>query len=210
VLVTGGISTGGVILSSAELYDPVANNWMLLSSPIVDSRTGEPATVPFNSSAPNSSVVLSVGSSGSSGSPVVLADVEQFSLSSQAFTFVGALPTARKAHCAAAARAGHQAFLLPNNNNVLLVGGTYNGSTLASSELYTPWLTQFTATGSTSTPRSSATGAALFPLADGQLLVVGGSNQQTNPTGTVTTTVANTGELYAGSTAFTSTGLQGY
>ncbi len=74
-------------------------------------------------------------------------------------------------------RAGHQAFLLPNNNNVLLVGGSYNGTDLASSELYTPWLGQFAATGAMSTARASATGAALFPMADGQLLVAGGSNQ---------------------------------
>ena len=288
VLVTGGASTGGVILSSAELYDPTANTWTLLASPMVVARSGHPATA-FT----NSSVLLSGGVSGSTGSQVVLADLEQFGLSGQQFTFSGALPTARKAHAAAAlkdgrvlilggtdangntlastaiydptagtisggpslntpranatattlldgtvliaggsypegaaananiaelqsaeifdpvagtitpvaskltqARAGHQAFLLPNNNNVLLVGGTYNGSDLASSELYTPWAGTFTATGSMSTPRSSASGAALFPLADGQLLVAGGSNQQTDATGAVTTTTSSSGELY--------------
>ncbi|MDR3741939.1 MAG: MBG domain-containing protein, partial [Terracidiphilus sp.] len=49
---------------------------------------------------------------------------------------------------------------------------------------------------SMSTPRSSATGAALFPLADGQLLVAGGSNQQTDANGVVTATTSSTGELY--------------
>jgi hypothetical protein len=47
-----------------------------------------------------------------------------------------------------------------------------------------------------STARSSATGAALFPMADGQLLVAGGSNQQTDATGAFTTTTSSTGELY--------------
>ena len=295
VLVTGGTDPSGVILSSAELYDPVANTWTLLPSPMVDARTGNPATV-----LPNSSVLLSGGTSGSATSPVVLADLEQFSLSGQQFTFAGALPTARKAHAAAAlndgrvliaggtdgngntlsstaiydpvagtitngpslntpranatattlldgtvliaagsypegaaangniaelqsaeifdpvantitllavqlthARAGHQAFLLPNNNAVLLVGGTYNGSDLASSELYTPWLGTFAATGTMSTPRSSATGAALFPLADGQLLVSGGRNQQTDASGVVTTTTSSSGELYGFATVET-------
>jgi N-acetylneuraminic acid mutarotase len=288
VLVTGGASTGGVILASAELYDPTANTWTLLPSPMVVARTGHPATA-----LPNSSVLLSGGTSGNTSSPVVLADLEQFGLTGQQFVFAGAMPTPRKAHAAAAlqdgrvlivggtdangntlastaiydstagtvssgpslntpranatattllngtvliaggtypegaaananiaelqsaeifdpvagtitpttaklvqARAGHQAFLLTNNNNVLLVGGTYNGTDLASSELYTPWTGTFVATGTMSTARSSATGAALFPLADGQLLVAGGNNQQTDATGVVTTTTSNTGELY--------------
>jgi MBG domain (YGX type)/YDG domain/Bacterial Ig-like domain (group 3)/Invasin, domain 3/Kelch motif len=265
VLVTGGTSTGGVVLASAEWYDPAANTWTLLPAPMIDARTGEPAAL-----LSSSSLVLSGGSNGSS----LLSSMEQFDLSSQQFSFVGALPTARNAHAAAAlhdgrvllvggtdangntlastaiydpvagtvsfgpnlstpranatattlldgtvliaggsypegapangniaelqsaeifdpvagtmtpasaklaqARAGHQAFLLPNNNAVLLVGGSYNGADLASSELYTPWLGQFATTGSMSVARSRATGAALFPLADGQLLVAGGSNQ---------------------------------
>jgi hypothetical protein len=54
-----------------------------------------------------------------------------------------------------------------------------------------------------STPRSSATGAALFPLADGQLLIAGGSNQQTAPTGAFTTSTSSTGELYGFATVET-------
>ena len=44
VLVTGGTSTGGAVLNSAELYDPSANSWTLLPSPMLDAVSGEPAT----------------------------------------------------------------------------------------------------------------------------------------------------------------------
>src|SRR6266545_1256609 len=33
VLVTGGTTTGGTVLDSAELYDPAANRWTLLPAP---------------------------------------------------------------------------------------------------------------------------------------------------------------------------------
>ncbi len=266
VLVTGGTSTGGVVLATAELYDPAANTWAY-SVPMSEARSGHPAAA-----LPNSSVLVS----GGANSYGLLSSAELFSLSSQQFMFGGALQPARKAHAAAAlkdgrvllvggtdadgntlastaifdsttgaiysgpslntprahatattlldgtvliaggsypegavtnggvaelqsaeifdpvagtmtpaatrmmnARAGHQAFLLPNNNNVLLVGGIYNGTDLATAELYIPWTGQFTATGAMSVPRSSATGAVLFPMVDGQLLVAGGSNQKT-------------------------------
>ena len=60
-----------------------------------------------------------------------------------------------------AARAGQLAFLLPSNNNVLLVGGTYNGQPLASAELYRPWKGQFNATGAMASARAGAVGSAM-------------------------------------------------
>jgi len=265
VLVTGGTSSGGVVLATAELFDPAANTWTYLA-PMSEARSGHPAAALADGS------VLAAGGSNMYG---VLSSAELFSLSSQQFMFGGALQPARKDHAAAAlkdnrvllvggtdvngatlasvaiydptigaiysgpnlstpranatattlldgtvliaggsyaegavsnggvaelqsaeifdpvagtmtpvatmmvtARARHQAFLLPNSNNVLLVGGSYNGTDLASAELYIPWMGKFKATGAMSIARSNSAGAALFPMVDGQLLLAGGSNQK--------------------------------
>ena len=73
------------------------------------------------------------------------------------------------------ARSKHSAFLLPNNNEVLVVGGQSAGNDLASAELYIPWQKAFQTTGVMATPRSGATGAALTKV-DGRLLIAGGSS----------------------------------
>src|SRR5881392_3588357 len=75
----------------------------------------------------------------------------------------------------ATARSKHSAFLLPNNNEVLVVGGQSAGNDLASAELYIPWQKAFQATGALATPRSDASGAALTKV-DGRVLIAGGSS----------------------------------
>jgi len=71
-------------------------------------------------------------------------------------------------------RSGHQAFLLPHNNNVLIVGGTSAGAASASAELYVPWRAEVRATGPMAAPRTGGVGSALAQ--DGVLLVAGGEN----------------------------------
>jgi hypothetical protein len=105
VLVTGGSSTGGVVLASAELYDPAANTWSLLATPMIDPRTAHAAA-----SLSNGSLLLSGGFADGSA----LSSMEQFDLSTRQFGFVGTLPSARTAHVAAALHDGR----------VLLAGGT--------------------------------------------------------------------------------------
>ncbi len=78
------------------------------------------------------------------------------------WTPTGSLTTARK---------NHTATLLPNGK-VLVVGG-YNGSYLASAELYDPATGTWISVHSLTTARENHT-ATLLP--NGQLLVVGGSN----------------------------------
>src|SRR5436189_5893194 len=73
------------------------------------------------------------------------------------------------------ARSKHSAFLLPNNNEVLVVGGQSAGNDLTSAELYIPWQKAFQATGAMATPRSAASGAALTK-GDGRVLIAGGSS----------------------------------
>jgi hypothetical protein len=60
---------------------------------------------------------------------------------------------------------------LPQNGQVLVAGG-YNGSSLATSELYNPTTGMFSLTGSMTTARN---GPAATLLADGEVLVVGGA-----------------------------------
>ena len=70
------------------------------------------------------------------------------------------------------ARTGHTATLLPDGK-VLVVGGSDNGSYLASAELYDPATATWSLTGSLNTGRTLHS-ATLLP--DGKVLVAGGSN----------------------------------
>jgi hypothetical protein len=264
VLVTGGTTTGGGVVNSAELYDPLTDTWILLPATMADARTGHTAT-----QLPDGNVLIA----GGANSAGPLNSVEVFSLAYETFSYAGAMSSARIGHAAtalndgrvlivggtdangntlastviydsntgaltdgpslrtprraasattlldgtvliaggsypegaaanapvelataeiydplagtitptpaslASARAGHKAFLLPNNNNVLIVGGSYAGNALSSVEMYGPWTGEFTQAAAMSTARVGAVGAPLSPTVDGKLFVTGGSNQ---------------------------------
>jgi Galactose oxidase, central domain len=85
----------------------------------------------------------------------------------QTWTATGSLATGR---------ADHTATLLPNGK--VLVAGGYNGSALASAELYDPASGTWTATGSLATGRAHHT-ATLLP--NGKVLVAGGEDSSSNP-----------------------------
>jgi hypothetical protein len=71
-------------------------------------------------------------------------------------------------------RSGHVALLLPNNNHVLIAGGTSAGTALSSAELYRSWTPSILANAAMSAARQ---GAAASPLQlDGTAMVAGGSN----------------------------------
>src|SRR5439155_10701939 len=71
-------------------------------------------------------------------------------------------------------RKGRLAFLLPQNNSVLIVGGTSAGTEVSSAELFIPWTGAFSSTGAPAVARIRATGS---PLSfDGLLLLAGGEN----------------------------------
>jgi hypothetical protein len=131
-------------------------------------------------------VVIGGAGAGTNGT-VDLASAEIFDPSTGAFTTASAVLTT--------AREGHQAFLLPKNNSVLVVGGTSSGTTVAASELFKPqvnstsgaWTYAMAPTGSNVTPRSATTGSAMQQ--DGLLLAAGGTDASGN-------TLAST-ELYA-------------
>jgi hypothetical protein len=150
VLIAGG-SNGSNELGSTEIYDPetgAINAGPALSTP----RAGLSATTLMDGK-----VLIAGGNNG----PAHLATAEIFNSATGVVSPI--------ASSLASARRGHSAFLLPNNNHVLIVGGT----ALATTELFRPWDGNFYPTGSMAVARVGSTGSPLG--LDGLLLVAGGT-----------------------------------
>lgn len=150
-------------------------------------QSGHTATLLATSNMQLNNKVLLVG--GNSGSGTISA-VYLFDPAQSAFSTLASMPSARE---------GHTATVLPNGN--LLVAGGKNGTTiLGTAVLFNPssgpgaWTT----TGSMTTPRQGHT-ATVIPsmiVANGQVLVAGGSNS----TGTL-----SSAEFFNGTSTWTST-----
>ncbi len=178
VLIAGGFDGTNQLVSS-DIFDPPSGN-VSAGPSLATARFAHSATTLLDGT-----VLIAGGATTGSNGTVDLASAEVFDPTTGAFSTVGAnLATARQ---------GHQAFLLPNNNNVLIVGGTSAGQPVGASELFSAWQGTFAATGANVTPRSGATGSAMKQ--DGLLLAAGGSDASGNA-------LAST-ELYAFATVKT-------
>jgi hypothetical protein len=166
VLLVGGTDANGATLVSTDLYDSPAGT--VAPGPVLNTpRTAATATVLLNGT------VLIAGGSYPEGA-VGNGNLQELQTAEIFDALAGAItPLASNLNYA---RSGQLAFLLPNNNNVLLVGGTAAGADLASAELYASGAQTFSLTGSMATARSQAAGGALWPLSEGLLAVAGGSN----------------------------------
>ena len=154
VLIAGG-SDGAGTLDSVDIYDP-ATELVSQGPNLMSPRIGLSATTLLDGS------VLIAGGSNGTGD---LASAERYDVAAGAFSPVTSeLATPRREHLA---------FLLPHNNNVLIVGGTSAGAAQASSELFVPWAGSFSATEAMSEARAGAAGSAL--ILDGLILIAGGS-----------------------------------
>ncbi len=153
VLVTGGDTATGAT-NTAEVFDPTANAWTLLTSTLNDARSGHAAFV-----LPDSTVAIIGGSNGSSA----VAAVELYDPSSKQFTYLGVLNTPRS----------NPAIAVLTDGRLLVAGGSdASGATLATTEIFAP-ATGFSTSGpSLTTPRS---GASASTLVDGRVAIVGGS-----------------------------------
>ena len=161
VMVAGGVSVEQQTrLASVEIYDPSTGTWSATGN-LVTARQLAGAVVL------NDGRVLLFGGSGPNGTFDPLATSELYNPATGQWATAGSMTVPR---------VGHAAVLL-SNGRVLASGGATNsisGVVLhASSEVFNPSTGQWTGSGNVLTARSVHT--ALL-LANGQPLIVGGSN----------------------------------
>jgi N-acetylneuraminic acid mutarotase len=160
VLVAGGYddSNYSYAVSSAELYDPATEKWIVAGS-LNTSRNKHTATL-----LPNGNVLITGGTGNSF--PYILSSTELFSPTTETWSFTSPMNNARQ---------DHTSSLLPNGM-VLVVAGQGEGSfghsgVTNTAELYDSVTGKWTLTGTLITKRYSHTTTA---LANGKLLVAGG------------------------------------
>jgi hypothetical protein len=202
-LIVGG-NNGIAPVASTDIFDPVAGT--VSPGPVLSvARFGHSATTLLNGQ------VAVIGGNNGNADPAQM-DVTP----SELFDPAAAPAFITLATNLATPREGHLAFLLPNNNSVLIVGGSTGGSSgnaaLASAELFTPqqspqgiWTYLFGSTGSMSVGRIGATGTAnqvsspaSVMQANGVLLVAGGADASGSP--------LNSSEVYGFATIQTDQG----
>ena len=173
MLIVGGEDSNGATLSSTEIYDPI-NGTVSAGPKLATPRKGATATTLLDGR-----VLVAAGSypeGATQSNPAELASAEIFDPSNGRFS--------ASASQLSTARANHLAVLLPNNNNVLIIGGTAAGADLASVEVYTPWNDTFQQAASMSAARSAAAASAMGNAVgdgadigvDGILAIAGGNN----------------------------------
>lgn len=162
VLVAGGgvrYDARGIpnIITSTELYDPVAGTWSPTGN-MLWTTTEHTATL-----LANGKVLVAAGSSGYLGN--YYTNAELYDPNTGAWTATGSL---------AAKRYSHTATMLPSGK-VLVTGGTSGMYVLSSAELYDPITGTWATTGPLTTTRYRHM-ATLTPT--GKVLVTGGSDGQ--------------------------------
>ncbi len=164
VLIVGGFD-GASTLTSTDIFDSGADA-VSVGPSLATPRAGHTVTTLLDGK---------VFVAGGANDTAELSTTEVFDPAAEVFSPGAPL---------AAARQRHQAFLLPHNNSVVIVGGTAGGNSVQLAELYQPWNYMFVPTESPSLGRVWATGSALsFPAddfmrsgpTDGVLLLTGGS-----------------------------------
>jgi Galactose oxidase, central domain len=157
VLICGGTATGeiGGVLSSAEIYDPVARTFTPTGSMTVP-RTGQTITMLQDGR------VLLTGGDQNAGFRSQLASAEIYDPGSGAFTATASMSTPREGHTATMLRDGR----------VLVAGGSPNGiQATDSAEIYDPESGTFSRTGHLHQPRVAHVAAL---LGTGKVLIAGG------------------------------------
>jgi N-acetylneuraminic acid mutarotase len=160
VLLIGGTVDGTTALNSIDIYDP--STGMVSAGPALSvARISATAT-----STLDGKVAVIGGNNGAASGSQDLASAEIFDPATGQLSL--------SASNLVTARSGHQAFLLPKNNAILVLGGSSSANDLNSAELYYSWADTFQATGSMSVPRPGLVGSATSQ--DGVFLAAGGTN----------------------------------
>jgi len=159
VLIAGGDTGNWAGATSAEIYNPVKHTFTATTGSMSTRRTCHTATL-----LPDGTVLIAGGQGNYSGQ-TAWSTAEIYNPSTQQFTTVGNMTSARYYHTAT----------LLTDGTVLLAGGHNNQSqtVVSSAEIYTPSSKSFAATGSMHYSRYLHTATALD---DGTVLVAGGSN----------------------------------
>jgi hypothetical protein len=168
ILFAGGIDNSGVdgsgvfAIASAEIYSPT-NGTFTWTGNMTTARNAHAATLLSNGQ------VLIAG--GYNASDATMATAELYDPSAESFTATGSMGTARE---------GFTATTL-QNGEVLVAGGIGSCSptcvTLGSAEVYNPATGTFSATGSLITARAGQTATL---LANGEVLIAGGTGNSSN------------------------------
>ena len=158
VLIAGGYN--GNYLDSAELYDPATNKFASVGK-MVTPRGGQVASLL------NNGKVLLAGGVGTGWT--FLADAELYDPNTNTFTATGGMTTARESHTAT----------LLKDGKVLITGG-HKGRRAAitiytNAEIYNPASGTFTTAGNLTVKRHKHDATL---LADGRVLIVGGSDER--------------------------------
>lgn len=140
VLVTGGrtgsTAANGVVLATAEVYDPVTNEWTETAGPMNVARRSHTATL-----LPDGRVLIAGGGTGvvtTTSQPIQSAEL--FDPATGLFTLIGNMNERRSAHSA----------ILLDDGTVLISGGSNGAGTLYptnTAELYDPAAGTFTVVG---------------------------------------------------------------
>lgn len=158
ILIAGGYN--GDYLNSGEIFDPTTDRFTSAGG-MVTARSGHVATLL------NNGKVLLAGGVGTDWT--FLADAEIYDPETNTFIATGAMTTARESHTAT----------LLDDGRVLIIGG-HKGrrSTITiytSAEIYNPANGTFTAAGNLTVKRHKHDAVR---LADGRVLIVGGSDER--------------------------------
>jgi len=121
VLIAGGDNAGPTSANTAELFNPTLAIFTPVTAPMAAARFSPTATL-LN----GGSVLIAGGATDSGGSSTVLSSGEVFNPSTQIFTSVGGMTSARE----------YQTASLLNDGTVLFAGGTSGTAILNSAELY--------------------------------------------------------------------------
>src|SRR5438093_689192 len=159
VLVTGGVTTGGEILGSAEIYEAATNSWSTIPALLIEPRAGHTASL-----LPDGRVLLAGGETAGR----ISQSIELFDPSTGAFSFAGTLSMPR---------AGHAAAVL-SDGRVLIAGGSFGGvAPSGSTDLFDPATKTISAGPELLTGRAGHTATT---LRNGNVLIVGGTNGLTD------------------------------